>query len=320
MATLTFTRRVVWALALLLLPTYARADETTGVAARSLAEDGLRAVREGRDDEGCPKLYEAWRLDSTLLGAGFAAAGCHERQGQLASAWSDYASVAGKAEARHDPRAEEARAHADALKPRLSTLTIVVPPAVAPLAGLRVVRGDTLVGAAMFGAPIPIDGGSYAVSVSATGRDERRSTVEVPAEGGKVELVLEAPPLVAKPIEPPPHVTPPPRPETTPGLGGAGIAAIVLGVGGAIGMGVGIGLGVEADADYGSVTGCQGNVCDPASAATRRSALGLADAATGTFIAGAVLGATSIVLAVIAATSKPSPGDAIALTPRGFVF
>lgn len=313
------SRGAALALAVLLSPARASADEATAIAARSLAEDGLRAVREGRDDEGCPKLFEAWRLDTTLLGAGFAAAGCHERRGQLASAWADYASVAGKAEARHDARADEARAHADALKPRLSTLTIVVPAPLAALEGLRVERDHAPVGAVMFGVAVPIDGGTYTISVSASGRRQRSSTVEVPPEGGKVELIVEEPPLL-EPVEPPPPSAPPPRLEAPTKLGGLGIAAIVLGATGAIGLGVGVGLGVQAEADYSSVTGCLGNVCDPSSAATRRSALGLADAGTGTFIAGAVLGATSIVLGVIAATSARPSTDGISLTPRGFAF
>ncbi|MFO0616754.1 MAG: hypothetical protein U0414_29440 [Polyangiaceae bacterium] len=317
-------------IALTTLPATARADgDTDAATARALAEDGLQAVRAGNDKDGCPKLIEAWKLDSTLLGAGFAAAGCHERKGDLATAWATYGAVAGKAEARHDARAEEARAHADALKPRLSTLTIVAPTDVASLPGLVVRRNQISIGPAAFGTTVPVDGGSYEIGVSATGRGEWTQRVEVPSEGGRVEVTLQAPPALAAttpigtPARPsPPDPTPPTpsRPDAPRSIGGLGIAAIALGVGGAIGMGIGIGLGVKADSDYHGVAGCNDKFCDSASAATQRSALGLADAGTGTFIAGAVLGATSVVLGILAATTAPSSSKGIALTPRGIAF
>lgn len=321
---------ILLALALSAFPSVSRADGASdAAAARTLAEDGLQAVRAGNDKEGCPKLIEAWKLDSTLLGAGFAAAGCHERKGDLATAWATYGSVAGKAEARHDARAEEARAHADALKPRLSTLTIVAPADVAALPGLAVERNQVAIGPAAFGTAVPIDGGSYAIVVSATGRGEWTQRVDVPSEGGRIEVTLQAPPALepaapigapARPSPADPTPPPPNRPEPSRSIGGLGIAAIALGVGGAIGMGIGVGLGVKADSDYHGVAGCNENLCDAASAATRRSALGLADAGTGTFIAGAVLGATSLVLGVIAATTAPSSSKGIALTARGITF
>lgn len=298
------------------LPAAARADDE-GLA-RTLAEQGKAAVDKGDDATGCPKLAEAWRLDAQLLGAGFAVAGCHERQGRLASAWTVYSSVAGKARVRGEARAEEAQKRADALKPRLSTLTLSVPEGVRKLDGLVVTRDGQTVGAPIFETAVPVDGGKHTVTAAAVGRQEWQTTVDVPVEGGRIVVNVAEPPLEApKKAGPAPAPPPPPPPPPPEGVRPIVVGAAALGIIGAVTIAVGVGLGVEARNQYDGAVGCDGNVCAQPGLDTRRNALTVADGGTAAFIAGSVVAATGLALGVAAYVTGKKPPPAAA---RGLVL
>ena len=120
----------------------AAADPTPEDAAlaTTLFQDGRALMAAGRLAEACPKLEESQRLDpggGTLLNLAL----CHEQAGRLARSWSEFNDAA--AVARRDGRRDRelaADSHAAALWPRLSKLTVSVPPA-SIVEGLRVGLG-----------------------------------------------------------------------------------------------------------------------------------------------------------------------------------
>jgi hypothetical protein len=205
--------------------------------ARSLAASGKTA-------EACLKFEESQRLDpsgGTILNL----AHCHEVLGLLARSWSEFneAAVAAGREGRRD-RLEEANARLRALEPRLSRLTIVVPPH-AEVAGLRVERDGHELGRGAWSTPMPVDGGEHQVQATAPGRKPFSVRIAMAREGDARTVtipVLELAAAVVAPLTemaPPPAapaavvtVTPSRRPDhlRTAGwiVGGAGVAQLVV--------------------------------------------------------------------------------------------
>jgi hypothetical protein len=77
------------------------------------------------------------------------------------------------------------------VEPRLARLTIEVP--FSPSPALRVERDGTLVGAAQWGLPIPVDPGVHHLNASAPGREPWAADVDIPGEPGITRV--NVPPL-----------------------------------------------------------------------------------------------------------------------------
>ena len=148
---------------------------------RTLAEALFRQGRElmGGGDYGaaCPKFAESHRLDpggGTLLNL----AVCHEKQGKLASAWAEFqeALALARADGRED-RISLAEQRIAVIEPQLARLTVTVP-ASTPENMVVSVNGTPL-GAAAWGAPMPVDAGAVRVEASAAGHQNFVETLEV---------------------------------------------------------------------------------------------------------------------------------------------
>lgn len=170
--------------------------QNTSTVAEALFREGRRLVEKGDFTNACPKLAESFRLDPAT-GALLVLAICHEGQGKVASAWTEYVEVAArsKREGRAD-RENAARAKASALEPTLSTLTIEVPER-SRVEGLRVSRGGQQVLPASFGLAIPVDPGEYVAEASAVGRRSWQTTVKVGPNAQRVSI--EVPELEREP-------------------------------------------------------------------------------------------------------------------------
>jgi tetratricopeptide (TPR) repeat protein len=200
------------------------AQPQTNVAlAETLYQQARDLMSEGRYDEACPKLEESYRLDpatGTLLNL----ASCHEKQGKLATAWFEYSD--GITMARRDARPDRvsfAQGRLAELEPKLSKLTIVVPPA-ADVAGLELELDGARIGPAARGVPTPVDPGTHVVEARAPGRKTFREQVEIGALAEQKTVTLPAleattspvvPVVQPKPVEPKP-VAPPPEPAERP--------------------------------------------------------------------------------------------------------
>jgi serine/threonine-protein kinase len=190
------------ALALGLTPLSASAGDPT--LAEALFNQGKALMRTGDFAQACPKLSESYQQDpgtGTLL----ALARCQEGLGQLATAWTTYRSVIGRAEqqGRLD-RAEAARRRAASLEPRLIKLKLEVPASVGALPDFVVLRDGSPLPKAAWDSAIPLDSGEHQIEARASGHIPWKKTITVATEGEEITVEVGAP----EPDEQPPPVDP----------------------------------------------------------------------------------------------------------------
>jgi hypothetical protein len=156
--------------------------------AQSLFEDGRRLMAAGDFASACPKLEESQALDpsgGTLLNL----AVCHEKQGRLATAWSDFKEALSVA--RRDNRAdrfEVAEQHLATLEPQVPSLTIRV---VRAKPEQQVLLDGAPVRPAAWGTPIAVDPGSHRLEASAAGHAAWAVPLEVAVAEHKVVVIPE---------------------------------------------------------------------------------------------------------------------------------
>ena len=163
------------------------------VPAEDLYQQGLALMAAGKWAEAAAKLEESNRIDPAP-GTSINLADCYEHMGKLASAWTlfvEAATIFGR-KTPPDPRAETAKARAEALYPRLSRLTIEVPEAVLATPGLVVRRDGQELGAGQMGAAIAVDPEDHVIEASAPGRVAWSAKVKVEGEAKKVSVVVPA--------------------------------------------------------------------------------------------------------------------------------
>lgn len=180
------------AASLVALPAQARAGDSAG--AQAAFERGLTAFESGRTDEACELFYESMALDpanGTLLNL----ARCHEKQGRVATAWSEYLQVATLASRRGEhERAAVAAEAAARLKTSLPQVRLVVE---APRPDLVVKRDGVVVSREAWIQPLYVDPGTHLIEAEAPGFGSYTTEVVVPSGGATVEVVI--PRLTARP-------------------------------------------------------------------------------------------------------------------------
>jgi hypothetical protein len=169
-------------LALVALSASSAMAQPASERAQRLFDDGLKQLDGGHFAEACTAFEGSQKLDprvTTLLRL----ADCREQNGQFATAWSLFNDARQMATTAGDAKlAGVATSHAHKLEPRLSRLTISVPPD-RQVAGLTVSRGKDPVPPASWNRPVPVDGGSYTIAASAPGREPWSTTRAIKAEG-----------------------------------------------------------------------------------------------------------------------------------------
>ncbi|MCB9588689.1 MAG: hypothetical protein H6718_24985 [Polyangiaceae bacterium] len=215
---------------------------------------------DGKFSEACPKLEQSNRIDPAI-GTLLYLAECYEKEGKTASAWATFSEASSKAQAEgQTDRAEMGRSRAQALEPKLSRLSLQVGAEARAIPGYQVKRSGEVVDASLWGVPVPIDPGEYAIVISAPGYQEYSIKVRVEGEGKTVEAQLPAlikakgePAAEAPPETPPPAVTPTPAPapgprgdEGTSDGSGQRTAGIIVGGLGLAGIAVGSVFGLQA--------------------------------------------------------------------------
>jgi hypothetical protein len=190
-------------LALLGAPSLARADPAT---AEALFREGRRLLDVGEYEAACEKLAESQRQDAasgTLINLAL----CYERQGKLASAWEKYRAAASLARMDGRPdRQQSAEQKAAAIESRVPHLVFRM--AGAPPPGLVIQGPSGVLGAGVLDSAIPVDPGSYRITVSAPGyrewtsellvREGESSTVAIPALVAVVPATVSLPVVNAK--------------------------------------------------------------------------------------------------------------------------
>lgn len=204
-------------------------SSSSSMLAQTLFDDAVKLMDQGRFAEACPKLAESQRLDpggGTLLNLGF----CRKNEGKLASAWAAYDEALSQAikDGRKD-REATARAGVSELEGKLAKLSVDVEPAARSTAGLEVRLDGTPVRQAAWGVLSPIDRGEHAIIVTAPGKLEYRTEVNVQADGTVQHVSI--PPLKDAPVVPGPGEHHGPG-QTIAGwvTGGVGLALLAVGV------------------------------------------------------------------------------------------
>ncbi|WP_437602764.1 hypothetical protein WMF28_14170 [Sorangium sp. So ce590] len=146
--------------------------------AAALLDEGKALMKKGKLAEACPKIEESYRLSprsATLL----ALATCHEKQGKLATAWSEYIDLGAAARKEGNKRLEaDAKARGARLEPRLPRLTVNVSRPAA-VEGLEVTLDGAPLDSSIWGQARPIDPGAHKVSASAPGRKTWEGSVSI---------------------------------------------------------------------------------------------------------------------------------------------
>ncbi len=189
-------RAASWALlaALTLAPAAARAQGASqgSTLAQSLFDRARVLMDQGQFAEACPLLVESQRLDpagGTLTNI----AVCWEGAGRLATANEAFHAALGQAikDARADRKAI-AEERIAALAPRLSLLTVEVPPT-SRVPDLTIVVDGAPLAPVAWGVPAAVDGGEHRVDAKAPGHLPWTTVVRVADAGGRTRLVI--PPL-----------------------------------------------------------------------------------------------------------------------------
>ena len=195
-------------------PARAEGGASDKASAEALFDAALRAMKEGKYAEACPKLENSQRIDpgvGTLLYLG----DCYEKIGRTASAWATFREAQSQAEASGQAkRAKAARDRVDKLEPQLSYLTIEVAEGTRVLTGLKVKRDGVEAAPGIFGAAVPQDPGPTKIDVTAPDHESFSVTVTIQSRARQTVLIptLAATEPAAKPLTMPevPSLTPPP--------------------------------------------------------------------------------------------------------------
>jgi hypothetical protein len=297
--------------------------------AEAAFQEGRGHLAAGHYPEACKSFRESLREDpasGTLLALAY----CEELSGHLASAWANYRAAAELAQKEgHEERRGAATNQVNALATRVSVLTIVVPPPVMTMPGLRVTLDGTEIAPAAYGTPLPVDGGTYRVE-AAVGNASWSASVSVQGERDKQVVVVELRAPVVAPA--PPRAAARPRKVARPSSTGirpnedskaGGVLpyfATGAAVGGGVGLVLGIGFGLAADSrDRASYRDghCDDRGCDPRGIELRNGALRAARVSTWSFVVGGALAVASGALYVGYAYGKPSGPRVVAIVDQG---
>jgi hypothetical protein len=254
-----------------------------------LYNQGKDLLEAGKVREACAAFEDARRLDPRAINLLMRLGDCYERLGRALPAQRAYQDAAAAAAALKDTRGAAAAERAQALEPRLSRLTLLLPPA-SDAPGLTVARDGEAVPRAQLGAAIPVDPGVLTIEARAPGKVGWTLRQEVGGDGARVVVTI---PRLAD------EAPAAPRPRADEGSAGARrVLAVVAGAVGALGIGAGAAFGAKAlarnrDANAGH---CDAqSFCDEAGFALRTQARRAGDVSTALIAGGvAALGAGAV--------------------------
>jgi hypothetical protein len=176
-------RRASLLVALLIGTTGAPAWAQHKAAASAAFDRGRQLMSEGKTAAACTEFERSQQLDPQF-GTQYHLALCWEALGKLASAYGELDELAGKDT--NPRRRADARKRADALRPRLTHLTLIVQ---SPAPQLVVQRDDEDV-TLLVGVTTPVDPGVYVFRASAPGFATWEQRVELTAEGATIQLEI----------------------------------------------------------------------------------------------------------------------------------
>lgn len=326
---------LIAALAALAAPSRALAQGARPEA-EQLFRDGKRLLKEGKIAEAC-LAFEASEKSEPNVATLLSLADCHEKAGQLASAWARFLNA--ESRTRGEPGKtganlnRTARERAAALEARLSYLTINVPDE-SRVDGLQVTRDGVDVDPGQWNRAVPVDGGSHVISGKAPGHESWSTTLTIAAESDKRAVEVPKFKELPKLIAPEPGAGALRRRAAGDGDGdGLGVTsaprepspftprrkiALGLAAGGVVAAGTAIGFGLSARNGRSEALGlCSASACTPAEASAAQSKNDRArQHALIANIGYGVAGGAAIAAAVLWFTSAPErPAAALSISP-----
>ncbi|MEO7093343.1 MAG: hypothetical protein ABI175_08840 [Polyangiales bacterium] len=164
---------------------------TDAEQADALFKKGTKLFDDGKVDEACEALEESERLDhngSTLYNLAI----CRAEQGKTASAYAAYSAALVMAQAKKNAARTKACAAAiEALEPKLSKISIVVPSGVAT-EGFEVLLDGKRVDPGEWGQAHIVDPGQHAIEAKATGKKAFTASVSVAKLADRVTITIPA--------------------------------------------------------------------------------------------------------------------------------
>ena len=175
-------------------------SSSDSAAAEVLFRRGRDLMKAGDYNNACAALDQSQRLDPAG-GTLFALGDCLDAQGKTASAWGRFREALEFARRSNNAsRIQQVSKRINELETRLSKLVVVVPPAVAALEGLEVLRDHVAIGQGAWGVALPIDPGDHQLEVHARGKQPWSRPITI---GPKADAVtITVPPLVERAAAP----------------------------------------------------------------------------------------------------------------------
>ena len=222
----------------LLLPGTAQAQSADDVARADALFNAAKQLRDGGlYADACPQFAQSSRL-APGVGVSLYLADCYEHVGKTASAWTEFRTAEKLARERNDKRMDVAHARAAALEPKLSGLTVAVPPAVAEQKP-EIVLDGAKIGPEQWNAAMAVDPGDHMLTVTLRGQPTRTLTAHVDAGSRTARLnVDDGAGGAAAPAPAPAAASPEPAAPSDPGTTRRWIGIGLLGAG-AVGVGLG---------------------------------------------------------------------------------
>jgi hypothetical protein len=292
-------------------------------AAQAMFDQAKELMKAGDYTTACKRFEESQRLDAAM-GTQYRLAECYEKSGRLASAWSMYLEVADAARAAKSTERETfARDRATALKPKIASIFITVPPAVAALPGLHVERDGSPLGAGQWNAAVPVDGGEHVLKATAPGKVPWESKITVSEPSKTVNVTI--PSLVDSPKESIADALPP-EPEkrsVVPAVVLGGVAVIAAAVGGAL-LGVSGGKASDANTQAANLKGARcvappgtnTNAACTTLVDTAKSAGTLHNAGIGVFVGAGIAGVAAVTYLLLPSrATKKASNTGVRATP-----
>lgn len=218
---------------------------TSASIAEQLFLQGRALMQEKKYESACEKFRASYDLDRSATGTLLNLALCHEATHKTATAWAEFRQVAAESMGRREERVVLAREHEQKLFPLLPWLRIEVPPGSRVRDLSLVLDSGAPIAEPAWGADFPIDPGKHVLRIAAPRMQSAERTITIgPSERQRIVIAPLAPEPDGKAATLDDAAPQPPDDGSSTrtrrmigfALGGAGIAAI----------GVGLGFGVVA--------------------------------------------------------------------------
>ncbi|MBN1611043.1 MAG: hypothetical protein JW940_30710 [Polyangiaceae bacterium] len=210
------------------------------LSAEALFNEGLRLMQANDYVSACPKLAASYRLDPGI-GTLLYLADCYDSEGKTASAWITFREAVFLARKAGDTEREQAALeHADALRPKLTSLQLQM---ATPPAGLTLTLDEHAVATELLNVPLPVDPGQHVLVASAPNYVSWSQSFTIEPTPTVVPFTI--PPLASTQTPAPPAAPAVEQPRGASNLDALGWVAVGVGATAIVGGGAAILAGVD---------------------------------------------------------------------------